>query len=59
MACLFPEADDIHDAARGAVDAINARLGRRGLQLEPSDWEALRDAVVAALADAEVVEVES
>lgn len=59
MPCLFPAADDVHDAAADAVRCIDARLSRRGLQLGPSDWEALRDAVVEALGDAEVVAVES
>ena len=57
MACSFYEADDIHDAAGDASDAINARLGRRGLQLEPSDWQTVRDAVLEALGDAAVVNV--
>lgn len=58
MAVLFCHADDLHDAVSAAVGAINARLSRRGLQLEPSDAEALREALVDALELAEVVEVQ-
>jgi hypothetical protein len=45
----FRDCDDIHDAATDAVRAVNARLGRRGLQLVPEHWEPLRELVAAAL----------
>jgi inhibitor of KinA sporulation pathway (predicted exonuclease) len=53
---LFRDCDDVYDAASDAIRAINARLGRRGLQLEGASFEALRDALTAALRLAEVEE---
>jgi hypothetical protein len=49
MAEPFHDCDDIHDAAADAVRAINARLGRRGLQLVPEAWQPLRELIAAAL----------
>jgi inhibitor of KinA sporulation pathway (predicted exonuclease) len=51
---LFRDCDDVYDAASDGMRAINARLGRRGLQLEGASFEALRDALTAALQLAEV-----
>lgn len=41
--------DDIYDAAADAVGCIDARLHRRGLQLEPSASEALRHSLESIL----------
>lgn len=58
MAQPFPEADDVHDAAADGARAINARLGRLGLQLLPCAFEALRHTIAGALSLAEVEGVE-
>lgn len=57
MVCLFPAADDLHDAATDAARVLNDRLSRRGLQLEPASYEALRQILTGALQMAEVEEV--
>ena len=54
MADLFASCDDIHDAAADGIRAINQRLSRRGLQLEPLACEALREVLRGALQLAEV-----
>ena len=41
--------DDIYDAAADAVGCIDARLHRRGLQLEPAASEALRQTLEGIL----------
>ena len=53
----FCAADDTHDAAADAIRAINARLSRRGLQLEPASFDALREQLADDLQLAVVVEV--
>ena len=55
MATPFCECDDVHDAAAEAVEAINARLARRGLQLAPESE--LRWKLADLLGSADVVEV--
>jgi hypothetical protein len=49
MSDHFGDCDDIHDAASDGARAINSRLTRRGLQLEPGSFEALREVLAAAL----------
>lgn len=49
--------DDVYDVAADAVRCIDARLERRGLQLEPAAGEALRTALEGVLRLAEVQEV--
>lgn len=46
--------DDVYDVAADAVRCIDARLQRRGLQLEPATGEALRTALEGLLNMAEV-----
>lgn len=58
MADLFCHADDVWDAAADGARAINARLTRRGLQLDSASFEALRDTIAGALSLAEVEGVE-
>lgn len=58
MAQPFCEADDVWDAAADSTRAINARLNRLGLQLEPSGFEALRHTIAGILSLAEVEGVE-
>jgi hypothetical protein len=41
--------DDVYDVAADAVRCIDARLQRRGLQLEPAAGEALRTALEGVL----------
>lgn len=45
----FGDCDDIHDAASDGARAINSRLTRRGLQLEPASFDAVREMLAAAL----------
>jgi len=39
---VFSQFDDVYDASRGAVAAIDARLSRLGMQLEEDSAESLR-----------------
>ena len=56
MSSPFYECDDLHDAAKAAVRALDDRLNRRGLQLVPEAWEPLQQVLTGALA---LVEVEA
>lgn len=58
MADLFCHCDDVWDAAADGARAINARLTRRGLQLDSASFEALRHTIADALGQAEVERVE-
>lgn len=46
--------DDVYDVAADAVRCIDARLQRRGLQLDPTAGEALRSTLEGVLHLAEV-----
>jgi hypothetical protein len=54
MPDLFRDCDDVYDAGSDGIRAINARLSRRGLQLEGASFEALREVLRGALQLAEV-----
>lgn len=58
MADLFCQADNVWDAATDGARAINARLSRRGLQLDSASFDALRHTLAGALSLAEVEGVE-